>query len=295
MCYAPASAKEANGKVATMNLASVIKAALVVIAGLYVLVLLAAYIFQHRLLYFPDTARVTPAAAGLADVSERVLATPDGEKVIAWTGPAAPGRPTLVFFHGNGGSVAWRAALLAKYRARGFGVAILSYRGYGGSTGMPSEAANVADARLLLDSLMGTGVAPGDIVLYGESLGSGVAVQAAAGRAFGGVVLDSPYTSVADRAAELYRFLPVRLLIRDTYDSMRHIKALRAPLLIVHGEADDMIPVAMGRALFAAAGEPKRLVTLPGAGHNNHDLFGSFEAVVDWIEQRRAGAVPPTK
>jgi len=263
----------------------------VIIGGLYLLLLLAGYLGQRRLLYFPDPARVAPSQTGLKDVAERIIATPDGEKVIAWHGKARSGQPTLLYFHGNGGSVAGRAALIAKYMLRGRGVMMMSYRGYGGSTGSPTERANVADARLAFDSLVADGVRPQDIILYGESLGTGVAVQLAGERNAGGVILDSPYTSVVDRAAELYPFLPVGLILSDRYETSRHIAKLHAPLLIVHGEADEVIPVAMGRKLFALANEPKEIVTLPGAGHNDHDLYGSFEAINGWIDRLRSGAI----
>ncbi len=263
----------------------------VIVGGLYLLLVLAGYLGQRRLLYFPDPTRVAPSQTGLKDVAERIIATSDGETLIAWQGKARSGQPTLLYFHGNGGSVAGRATLIAKYMMRGRGVMMMSYRGYGGSSGSPSERANVADARLAFDSLLADGVRPQDIILYGESLGTGIAVQLAGERNVGGVILDSPYTSVVDRAAELYPFLPVGLILSDRYETSRHIAKLHAPLLIVHGEADEVIPVAMGRKLFALANEPKEIVTLPGAGHNDHDLYGSFEAINGWIDRLRSGAI----
>ncbi len=271
----------------------VIKVALISFAALYLILLLGMFLGQRRLLYFPDTARIAPEATGLKDVVERVIATPDGEKLIAWYGAAKPGEPTLLYFHGNGGNVAGRHGIIAKFMAAGRGILMMSYRGFGGSTGQPSEITNVADARLAFDALVQEGVQPADIILYGESLGSGVAVQVALAKPAAGVILDSPYTAVVDRAAELYPWLPVSLLVIDRYESRRYITAMRRPLLIVHGEADTVIPVAMGRKLYALGNQPKELVTLPGAGHNNHDQFGSFEAINAWIERLRAGTIKP--
>ena len=158
---------------------------------------------------------------GLAGVEERTIETPDGERVVAWYGRARPGRPTLLYFHGNGGSLAIRAPRIARFMDEGWGVYMMTYRGYGGSTGSPSEAANVADARLAYAALVKEGVPPRSIVVYGESLGSGIAVRIAAELPVGGVILDAPYTSIVDVAAQAYPFLPVRLFLIDRYETTR--------------------------------------------------------------------------
>ncbi len=251
--------------------------------ALYVLVVAAAWFGQRHLMYVPDPTHVTPAGAGLSGVAETVLEAPDGARLITWSVPARDGRPTLLYFHGNAGNLAGRAARFGRYQALGFGVVMLSYRGYSGSTGRPSEASNVADARLAFDTLVGSGVAPSRIVLYGESLGSGVAVQLAAERPVGAVVLDAPYTSIVDMALLAYPYLPVRPLLIDRYESDRHIKRVTAPVLVLHGERDSVIPVRMGKALHAAAAEPKKLVLFPDGGHVDLDTYGAVAAVVDWL------------
>jgi fermentation-respiration switch protein FrsA (DUF1100 family) len=161
---------------------------------------------------------------------------------------------------------------------------MLSYRGYSGSTGRPTERRNVADARLAYEALLAEGVKPSNIVLYGESLGSGVAVQLAAEKPVGGIVLDAPYTSIVDVAAGAYPYFPVRPFLFDRYETLRYLSRVKAPLLVVHGEADEVIPVAMGRAVYAAGNAPKELVTFPGAGHSDHHLYGSSEEIYRWIE-----------
>ncbi len=264
---------------------------LLIIAGLYLLLLGAMYFGQRRLLYFPDPVRISPATVGLADVAERIIETPDGEKLVAWHGKARPGQPTLLYFHGNGGGLSVRANRFRQHLDRGRGVFMLAYRGYSGSTGAPSEAANVADARLAHAALVGQGVHPRDIILYGESLGTGVAVQVAGGKPAAGLILESPFTSIVDRAVELYPWLPVRQLVKDRYDSQRHIPQLRLPLLILHGAADTVVPVRMGRRLFVLAKEPKQLVVLPGAEHNDLDRHGAFAAIDSWIDRLRAGVI----
>jgi len=269
-----------------------------VVAALYGIVAVAAFFAQRKLMYFPDRARVPPSSFALGDVSERVIKTPDGETIVAWYGPAAPGRPTLLYFHGNAGNLANRSERVRKYLTRGIGVFIMSYRGYSGSTGHPSERANVADANRAYDALIAEGVAPDDIIIYGESLGSGVAVQVAAEKPVGGIVLDAPYTSIVDVAAGAYPFFPVRPFLFDRYETLKYLPAVSAPLLVIHGEEDEVIPVAMGRAVYAAANAPKEIATFPGAGHSDHHLHGSTEEVFRWIDAvsgESAGKSAPEK
>jgi fermentation-respiration switch protein FrsA (DUF1100 family) len=268
-----------------------VKFLLLSLLTIYLVVACAMYFGQRHFLYFPDARRTSPADADLPDVAERTIATPDGETLIAWYGKAKPGQPTLLYFHGNGGALEVRRERIRKYLNRGRGVFMLAYRGYSGSSGTPSEKANVADAKLAYQALVKEGVPARDIIIYGESLGTGVAVQVAGDVPAGGLILDSPFTSVVDRASELYPWLPVRLLMHDRYESIRFIDRVRLPLLILHGEADVVIPVEMGRKLFAAANEPKTLMTLPGAGHDDHYLFGSYDHINGWIDRLRAGKI----
>jgi len=232
---------------------------LVVVAG--------AYVVQRSLIFHPDVRRVAPEHAGLTGVRETLLATPDGEKLVAWWVPPEPDRPVMLYFHGNGGNFAVRATRLALFQSAGYGALMLSHRGYSGSTGSPSERALVADAQFALDWIVAHGISADRIVLFGESLGTGMAVQLAASRPVRAVILDSPYTSMADVAATRAPWLPVHWIMSDPFDSMAHIGQVRAPLLVVHGTDDDVVPYALGSKLFAAANEPKRLLTLPGAGH----------------------------
>ena len=260
------------------------------LATLYAVVALSAFLFQRRLTYFPDPQRSSPASFNLAGVEERIIATPDGEHLVTWFAPAAPGRPTLLYFHGNAGNLANRSERVRRFLVRGWGVLFMSYRGYSGSSGKPSESANVADAKLAYDVLRKAGVAADDIIVYGESLGSGVAVQVAAEKQVGGLVLDAPYTSIADVAEASYPFLPVRPFIFDRYETMRFLPKVKAPLLVMHGEDDRVIPVEMGKAVYAAANAPKEIVTFPRAGHSDHHLHGSYDELFRWVDALRAKA-----
>lgn len=259
----------------------------------YAAVLLAAYLGQRRLMYFPDPQRVQPAEEDLPGVSERALKTPDGQRLVAWYGPAKPGKPTILYFHGNAGGLADRAPRIQRFMGEGWGVYMLAYRGYGGSTGSPSEIANVADARLAYGALVQEGVDPASIVLYGESLGTGVAVRLATERPAAGLILDAPYTSIIKIAALGYPYLPVRYLLKDRYESEKYIPQVHMPLLILHGERDPVIPVAMGRELLAMANAPKRLATFPNAGHSDIYIDGNpaLEAVRKWIGELKR--LPP--
>jgi len=253
--------------------------------ALYVLVAGAAWLGQRYLMYVPNPTRVSPAAAGLAGVEEQVLAAPDGARLVAWRAQAAPGKPTILYLHGNAGNLAGRADRFQRYQRRGFGLMMLSWRSYGGSTGRPTESNNIADAILAFDVLVASGVKPEELVVYGESLGSGVAIQLAGKRPVGAVVLDAPYTSIVDVAVLSYPYLPVRPLLLDRYESDRHIGKVNAPVLILHGERDSVIPVRMGRALYELVQGEKKLVLFPEGGHVDLDSYGAVDVVTRWITE----------
>lgn len=266
---------------------------LVAIATLVAVAAIAgARVIEQSLMYYPARDRVPPHEAGLVGVEEVEIATDDGAVVLAWWAKAHPGQPTLLYFHGNGGSLYNRAERIRRYMEAGRGVFMMTYRGYGGSTGKPSERANVADGKRAYDTLIARGVRAADIIIYGESLGTGVAVQVAVEKPAAGLILDAPYTSILDVARLHYPYLPAGIFLRDRYETANYIARLDMPMLIVHGEADEVIPVGMGRALYAMARAPKELVTVPGAGHSDHGLFGSYDAIQAWIERLRQPAEP---
>ena len=260
------------------------------IAGIYVIAASSLYVFQRRLIYFPDTEREAPAEAGLRGVREVVLETPDGARLIAWYAPAPANKPTLLYFHGNAGSLSDRAERIKRFTAAGYGVFMPSYRGYSGSTGSPSEAAINADARLAYEHLRGLGVAERAIVLYGESLGSGVAVRLASEQRVGAVILDAPYTSLPDVGKLLYPVMPVLTFMVDRFDSIKYIPAVRAPILILHGTQDTVVPLTLGQALFEAASEPKEMAVLRGAGHSDIYSFGALARVEEFIRVHLSNA-----
>jgi fermentation-respiration switch protein FrsA (DUF1100 family) len=165
----------------------------------------------------------------------------------------------------------------------GYGVVMMTYRGFGGSGGAPSEKANVSDAKEVYEAVRASGIPANQIVLYGESLGSGIAVQVAAEKDVAGLILDAPYTSIVDLAFLHYPHLPARWLMTDRYETLKFAGKVTAPTLIVHGEADDIIPVTMSADVAAALKGPVQRATFPGAGHSDHYLFGSYDTIYAWL------------
>jgi fermentation-respiration switch protein FrsA (DUF1100 family) len=241
-------------------------------------VLALMYVFQRSLMYFPDRARTPPAAAGLPQAEEVTLTSADGESLIAWYIPPKDSKPLVIYFHGNGGALNLRADRFRWLTTDGFGLLGLSYRGYGGSSGKPSETGFLLDASAAYD-FAAARYPSGRIVLWGESIGTGVAIALAAERPIGGLILDAPFTSAADIGASAYPFVPVRWFIKDSFRSDERIGRVKAPLLVLHGELDRIIPIKFGERLFTLANEPKQMVRLPSGGHVDLDDHGAPDAV----------------
>ncbi|WP_146256053.1 alpha/beta hydrolase [Aestuariivirga litoralis] len=268
-----------------MSALALLRLVLTIAVLAYVAIAVFMYLQQRSFQYHPAHKGTPPQALGLANVTEERVTTPDGETIVLWYSPARPGQPTVLFFHGNGGEVADRTERFAFLQAQGLGVMFVSYRGYGASTGKISEQGLLTDALTAYDVLRAKGVPPDRIMLLGESLGTGVAVQLAAQRPVAAVALEAPYTATVDIAADIYWWLPVRLLMKDQFRTRDHIARVKAPLLIQHGDADTIVPVAQGRALFAMANEPKRLVIVPGEGHDAVFDRGVWEREVAFFRE----------
>ena len=244
----------------------------------------AMYLGQRRLMYFPETQRTAPAAGGLPQAEKVVLDTADGERIIAWHVPPKNSKPIVIYFHGNGGSLRIRAERYRAITADGTGLLAVSYRSYGGSSGAPTENGLLADGEAAY-AFARARYAPERIVLWGESLGSGIAIALATKRNVARLVLESPFTSAADIGASVYWFLPVRLLMKDQFRSDRRIGQVRAPVLILHGTDDAVVPLAFGERLFALANEPKRFVRISGGGHVDLDNYGAQDVTRPFIAE----------
>lgn len=260
--------------------------AVVVIVVIYIVVVGFTYAFQRSLMYFPATDLPPPIQVGVPEMTEVALRTADGLDLVAWYAAAPAGRPTIVYFHGNGGNIANRADRARTFIDNGYGVLLVSYRGYAGNPGKPNEDGLFADGRAALAFAREQGISADQLVLVGESLGSGVAVRMASESDVAALILEAPFTSAADTGQNAYPFLPVKLLIKDRFDSLSRIGQVRAPLLIVHGERDRVVPTKLGRRLFAAANEPKQGVFLPGAGHNDLAAYGLLDIERDFLRER---------
>ena len=245
---------------------------------------LVVLFFAQRAVIFPipQTVRTAPDAAGLAEAEEHLLTTADGEKVIVWHVPARPGHAVVVYFPGNGDFLAGCVGRFRDVTSDGTGLVALSYRGYAGSSGRPSEQGLLRDAAAAY-TLTAARYSADRIVLWGFSLGSGLAVALAAVQPVGRLVLEAPFTSIADIAASLFRLVPVRWLLRDRFRSDERIARVTAPLLIMHGARDATIPIDFGERLFAVAHEPKQFVRFPEGGHNDLDAYGATETARHFI------------
>ena len=225
--------------------------AIVVAAG-YLAGLVLLFVKQRAMLFpIPTAERTTPAAAGFPEAEEHVLTTSDGEKVIVWHVPARPGRPVVLFFPGNGDFLAGRIRRFKGIIADGTGLVALSYRGYAGSSGAPSEQGLSRDAAAAY-AFAAERYDAQRIVAWGFSLGTGVAVAVASEHPVGKLILEAPYTSTVDVAASLFRFVPIRLLMRDQFHSDERIAGVAVPLLIMHGTNDPAIPISIRRAIVCA-------------------------------------------
>jgi fermentation-respiration switch protein FrsA (DUF1100 family) len=251
---------------------------IIMIASAYAL--LAAFLFftQSHLVYFPQAGRdfiATPEQLGL--VYESVtIETKDGIRLHGWFVPAQAARGatwTVLFFHGNAGNISHRIDYLSMFHRLGYQTFIFDYRGYGQSSGAPSESGTYIDAEAAWNYLVEEkGIQPNRIALFGESLGGAVAAWLAAHERPGLLVLASAFTSLPDMAEKIYPFLPVRLLSRFNYNTLEYLGSVACPVLIAHSPRDEIVPFAHGQALYEAAPAPKEFLELEG-GHNDGFVF----------------------
>jgi len=238
-------------------------------------VLVLVFVFQSHLVFFPGTGReavLTPQSYGMRFESVEIR-TADGETLAAWWVPAEGALGTVLFFHGNAGNISHRLDFLQMFHRLRYSTLIVDYRGYGKSTGTPSEEGTYRDAEAAWDYVCQVRLAlPQDIVIAGESLGGAVATWLAAKVGPRAVVLHSAFTSVNDLGSQVYWFLPVRFLSRFGYDNVDNLKRISAPVFIAHSRDDDIVPFAHGRKLYEAAREPKTFLEMSG-GHNDGFIF----------------------
>jgi uncharacterized protein len=248
--------------------------------------LLLLWAMQRRLIYFPIGVVPSLASLGLADVQPVTFDTADGLRLDGWFFPVNGAEPpqTILVFNGNAGNRAYRLPFAAALRRRGFHVMLFDYRGFGGNPGSPTERGLASDARAAREYLIGRhDVDPARLIYFGESLGTAVAVELATELPPAALILRSPFTSMADVGQYHYWWLPVRLLIRDRYDSLARISRVKSPLLVIAGERDRIVPFDQSRRVYESSGSAhKRFLSIPNADHNDEDLLDG-DAMIEEI------------
>ncbi len=258
------------------------------LAAAWLVACVGLIVFARTLVYPFQPGFSAAIPAGVPGMRAETLGADDGEALTVWLAAPREGRPVILYFMGNAGSLPPNGPLFGDLAERGFGIAALNYRGAGGMPGKPSQAMLTADAVTLydaLDRLIGEPVSATRRVLFGTSLGAALAVQLAVRRPVQGLVLETPFNRLCEVAQIHFPLFPACLLLPyERWASADLIGQVGAPVLILHGEADGTIPVSQGRALFAAAREPKRLIVYPGADHNVLRLHGAMGGAIAFIE-----------
>jgi fermentation-respiration switch protein FrsA (DUF1100 family) len=231
----------------------------------WVLAVAALWWFQERTLFPAGGGALGEPLAG-SRFSAQATSTADGLRLQFWASEPGPGMPVILYLHGNGGHAGHREQAMRPFAAAGYGVVLAEYRGYGGNLGLPTERGLITDARAQAD--WASARWPGSpLVVWGESVGTGVAVALASERQVAGVLLDSPFTSVRQLAADAFRWAPVRLLLRHPFDSLARLPRVRAPVFVLHGKRDGIVPVEHGHRILAEAPCPAGGAFLPEVGH----------------------------
>lgn len=249
----------------------------------YIILLGITYLLQRRLIYFP--LKTQPSLVGLKDIYTEVYTqTQDQLKLTHWY--AKQGQPYIVVFHGNAGNIEGRGYRFKFLVDQGYSVLLVSYRGYGGNPGQPTEKDIISDSALALEWFFKQeGISPEKTILFGESLGTGVAIALAARYPVKALILDSAYSSIADVGQSAYPFLFVQWLLKDKWDSLSRIQKVQSPLLFIHSKKDSIVPFHFGYKLFQAADAPKRHIWLEESGHN--DNLGQEtvrKSIIDFLE-----------
>jgi fermentation-respiration switch protein FrsA (DUF1100 family) len=262
------------------------KWSLAYLIAIYVLTIVGLTVFQRRLQYLPDRRLVDPTQGGMSGVEDLRLTTDDGETLVAWYVPAKDGHPLILYFHGNGGGLVDRIPRFRALTASGYGLLAIAYRGYGGSTGSPTQKGLMADGETAYLEARTRGYDGDRIVLMGESLGTGVATALAATHEAAALVLDSPYSSAVEVAAAHYAVFPVKWLMFDQFRSDLAIGDVHIPILVLHGDEDDVVPISLARRLFELANEPKTFMLVSGGKHLVLGMTEVFPRVRAWIDEK---------
>ena len=235
------------------------------------MVLIGLYLLQHTIIFMPSKQRPQTKEFVRLGFHSVTIETADGLTLRSFYKAAQPGKPTLVYFHGNGGHLGHRLNRALPYLDKGYGVLFVGYRGYGGNPGKPTEQGLYQDGRASLEFLRQQGVKGKDILLFGESLGAAVVIQMAVEKKYQALILQAPFTNLVDAGKVRYFFVPVNLLLKDRFASDQKMQLIHSPVLIFHGTEDKIVPIRLGRKLYSLANQPKQFIEFQGSFHNNMD------------------------
>jgi len=230
---------------------------LLIVALVYFFVLISTYIFQRSLLYHPAENNYSNDQLSIS-VEKVKIVTQDNIELLSWYhNKNINNYKTILFLHGNAGSLKNRIHKINHFKDVNVNFLLLAWRGFSGNDGKPTEEGLYEDARSAINWLKSKGIKENNIIIYGESLGTGVAIEIAQKKNFSGIILESPFTSMIDAAKDKYPYLPVRLILKDKYESNKKIKNINIPILIMHGKIDNIVPFYMGKKMYELANEPK--------------------------------------
>ncbi len=242
---------------------------------------------QRSFLYFPSTEIIDISNHNDTGLKEVELTTSDGLVLKSWfKEPNTPKGFTILIFHGNAGHIGDRVEKFKRFIDAGYGLLFLEYRGYGGNPGKPTEKGLYRDANAALNFLSKQHIFSDKIILYGESLGCGIAAKLSSENTFAATILEAPYTSIADVAQRHYWFLPAKWLVLDRYEILEIINNIKSPLMVIHGEQDNVISIEFGKQVFDAAPEPKEALFIPNAGHNNLFDFYADKKILVYLDKQ---------
>ena len=259
---------------------------LIYVICIYLFVILIMFTFQRSLLYLPSKEKLNPFFYSNSGLKKIHFKTSDGLILTSlFKKPASKKQRTLVVFHGNAGHIGHRVEKFIPFLDEGYGLLLVEYRGYGENPGKPTEDGFYKDGVAALEFLSKQNISKQKTILYGESLGCGLAVKLSTENKYHSTILEAPYTSIADVASRHYWYLPAKWLVLDRFEILGIIKKIKSPLLIIHGKKDNVINIELGKKVFNFAPEPKENLFIDNASHNNLYEFNIFKKILNFISQ----------
>ena len=259
---------------------------MIYVIGIYLIIILIMFIFQRSLLYIPSKQKLDTSYYANTGLKKVELKTSDGLFLKSlFKKPSNNEQNTILVFHGNAGHIGHRVQKFRPFLEEGYGLLLVEYRGYGENSGKPTESGFYKDGQAALDFLSKQNISKPKTILYGESLGCGLATKFSTEDIFKATILEAPYTSIADVAMRQYWYLPAKWLVLDRYDILGIIKNIKSPLLVIHGEKDKVISIEFGKKVFNFAPKPKEAFYITNAGHNDLYEFNIYKKVISFLRQ----------